>query len=51
MPENLKAQLFALAGVFVVCMIGVAYHAIETRRIRREKAKRRNVPAPAADHA
>jgi hypothetical protein len=38
MPENVKSQIFALALVFFVCMIGVAYHALETRRIKREKA-------------
>jgi len=41
-------QLVALAGVFVICMIGVVYHQIETRRIRRKRRAARNAGTSSA---
>jgi hypothetical protein len=51
MSDQIASQLFALAGVAFVCLIGGLFHARELRKMRREKAAGRDKPAHAGDHA
>jgi|KBSMisStaDraftv2_1062788.scaffolds.fasta_scaffold105195_5 predicted membrane channel-forming protein YqfA (hemolysin III family) len=44
-------EMIALAAVFAVCMVGVAYHTIATSRLKREHARKRDSATRAPDHA
>jgi hypothetical protein len=45
MFQHLTNEMIAVAGVFFVCMIGLAYHTIVVNKmIRDAKAKRTAVP-------
>jgi hypothetical protein len=42
-------EMIALAGVFFVCMIGVAYHTITLNRMKRDLASKRKKAAATRD--